>query len=338
MKAIATTSYMRINVLKGIMTVLFLLSIITISACGSVIEQGDQFSSGNIVPDKSFTFKDSGSNWRVDFNDDEEISALYKDGVKVPDDEIEQHTKMIYKKLGELNHKYDALTGNVHKFYFDSDKFEKDMQKFKEDFDKDKFFHFKLDFDEEEFEMNMEKLEEQLKNLKDKKIELYFDSEEFKENMKELEENLKNLPEAPIPPDVDIDIHMDMDQFKEGMKKFGEAFRNFDIKIDSSDFDMSELKNSMKELQKNLKGMKIDLKDLKGDMKKLNLFLDELKSELAADGYIKSKDEDYDLEISKEKTIINGVPVKDYHHKNYLELYKRHFDKDIDGTIKIKRD
>lgn len=338
MKAIATTSYMRINVLKGIMTVLFLLSIITISACGSVIEQGDQFSSGNIVPDKSFTFKDSGSNWRVDFNDDEEISALYKNGIKIPDEEVEQHKEMIYNKLGELNKDYDKLSGNVHKFYFDSEKFEKDMEKFKEDFDKDKFFHFKLDFDEEEFEVNMEKLEEQLKHLKDKKIELYFNSEEFKENMKELEESLKNFPEPPIPPDIDIDIHMDMDQFKEGMKKFGQAFRNFDLKIDSSEIDMSDLKNSMKELRKNLKGIKIDLKDLKGEMKKLSMFLDELKSSLVADGYIKSKDEDYDLEIGKEKTLINGVPVKDDHHKKYLELYKRHFDKEIDGTIQIKRD
>ena len=336
MKAIATRSYLKSDIFLRIMTALFLISIVTISACSSTIEQGDQFSSGNLVPEKSFSFKDSGSNWRVDFDDEEEIAALYKNGVKVPDEEVEQHKEMIYNKLGELNKDYEKLSGNVHKFYFDSEKFEKDMEKFKEDFDKDKYFHFKLDFDEEEFEVNMEKLEEQLKKLKDKKIELYFDSEEFKENMKELEENLKNLPEPPVPPDIDINI--DMDHFKEGMKNLGKAFRNFDLKIDSSEFDMSELKNSMKELQKNLKGMKIDLKDLKGDMKKLNLFIDELKSELVADGYIKSKNEDYDLEMSKEKTIVNNIPVKEEHHKNYLNIYKRHFDKEIDGTIKIKRD
>lgn len=335
MKSLITKSFSMSNYFKGIIIPILFLSIILIPSCSSVIEQSDQHSSWNQNSEKSFTFKENGENWRVDFDDDE-ISALYKNGIKVPDEEIDDYKEMIYNKLGELNKDYDKLTSNVHRFYFDSDKFEQDMHKFKKDFDSDKYFHFKLDFDEEEFGKNMEKLEEQLKNLKDKKIELYFDSEEFKENMKELEENLKNLPEPPNPPD--IDIHIDMDHFKEGMKNLGKAFRNFDLKIDSSEFDMSELKNSMKELQKNLKGIKIDLKDLKGDLKKLNLFLEELKSQLVADGYIKSENEDYDLEMSNQKTIVNNIPVKDEHHKNYLNIYKRHFDKDIEGTIKIKRD
>lgn len=335
MKSLITKSYSMSNYFKLITMPIFFLSIILIPSCSSVIEQSDQHSSWNQNFEKSFSFKDKGENWRVDFDDDE-ISALYKNGVKVPYEEIDNYKEMIYNKLGELNKDYDKLTGNVKGFYFDSEQFEKDMHKFKKDFDSDKYFHFKLDFDEEEFGKNMEKLEEQLKNLKDKKIDLYFDSEEFKENMKELEENLKNLPELPNPPD--IDIQMDMNHFKEGMKNLGKAFRNFDLKIDSSEFDMSELKNSMKELKKNLKGIKIDLKDLKADMKKLNLFLEELKLQLVADGYIKSENEDYDLEMSEEKTTVNNIPVKGEHHKIYLNIYKRHFDKDIEGTIKIKRD
>ena len=94
----------------------------------------------------------------------------------------------------------------------------------------------------------------------------------------------------------------------------------------------------MKELQKNLKGIKIDVMDIKGEVKKLKSFLDDLKSRLVSDGYLKSKDEDYNLEMSKEKTIVNGVPVKEQHHREYAEIYKRHFKKDLDSTIKIKRD
>ena len=73
-------------------------------------------------------------------------------------------------------------------------------------------------------------------------------------------------------------------------------------------------------------------------MKKLNLFLDDLKSELVKDGYLNSTEEDYDLEISADYTKINDVGVKKEDHKKYKELYKKHFDKEIDGTIKIKRD
>ncbi|HEX9253703.1 MAG TPA: hypothetical protein VF870_15765 [Ignavibacteriaceae bacterium] len=174
--------------------------------------------------------------------------------------------------------------------------------------------------------------------MKDKKIELYFNSEDFKEKMKELEENLKNMPVPPNPPDVDIDFQIDMDAFKEGMKNFKESFKNFDIKIDSSEFDMNELRSNMKELKKNMKGIKIEMHDLKGEMKKLDSFLDELKSELVKDGYIKSENEKFDLEMNAAFTKVNDRVVKPEHQKKYLELYKSYFDKEIEGTIKIDKD
>ncbi len=291
----------------------------------------------NITSDKSFSFKDDGSNWRVDFNNDK-ISSIYKDGTRLPDKEIDQYKEMIYKKLGELKSDYKDVDSKVHKFHFDIDKFKDKIDMFKKDFDNDKFMHFKLEFDEDEFEKNMEKLEEQLKKLKDKKIELYFDSDKLKDNMKELEDNLKNIPIPPNSPDVDIDVYLDMDAFKDGMKKFKESFKNFDIKIDSSDFDMGELRENMKNLKKNLKGLKIELRDQKGELKNLNLFFDDLKSELIKDGYLSSSDEEYNLEMNSEKTIVNGSEVKQEDHSKYEDLYKSRFDKEIDGTIKIKRD
>ena len=320
----------------GILFALFVgVVLLSLSGCSSGSEQNATTEQINFSGDKSFSFKDEGSNWRVDFEDDE-ISALYKDGARISDNEIEQHKEMIYENLRQLHSEYDELAGNVHRFHFDMDKFKEDMGKFKHDFYNDKFMHFKLEFDEDEFEKNMGQLEESLKDLKDKKIELYFDSEDFKENMKELEENLKNMPIPPNPPD--IDIYLDMDDFKDGMKKFGESFKHFDFKFDSSEFDMSELRESMKELKKNMKGLKIEMHDLKGEMKKLNAFLDDLKSELVKDGYIKSVDEEINLEMDKDYTKINDVNVKAEDHTKYKELYKRHFDKEIDGTIKINRD
>jgi chromosome segregation ATPase len=337
MKIDFTNSELRASAF-GILFALFVgVVLLSLSGCSSGSEQNATTNQINFSGEKSFSFKDEGSNWRVDFEDDE-ISALYKDGSRIPDSEIEQHKEMIYENLRQLHSEYDDLAGNVHRFHFDMDKFKEDMGKFKHDFDNDKFMHFKLEFDEDEFEKNMEKLEENLKVLKDKKIELYFDSEDFKDNMKELEENLKDLPAPPIPPDVDIDVYLDMDDFKDGMKKFGESFKHFDLKIDSSDFDMSELRESMRELKKNMKGLKIEMHDLKGEMKKLNAFLDDLKSELVKDRYIKSTEEEINLEMDKDHTKINDVDVKAEDHTKYKELYKRHFDKEIDKTIRINKD
>lgn len=337
MKLDFTNTEFRASLFGLIFALLVFTALISLSGCSSGIEQNNTLSQSTIASDKSFSFKDEGSDWRVDFNNDE-ISSIYKDGTRLPDNQIDQNKEMIYEKLGELRSDYNKVDTKVHKFHFDMDKFKDIIDKFKKDFDDDKFLHFKLDFDEDEFEKDMEKLEEQLKKLKDKKIELYFDSDKFKDNMNELEENLKNLHVPPNPPDFDIDIYLDMDAFKDGMKKFKESFKNFDIKIDSSDFDMSELRKNMKNLKKNLKDLKIELHDQKGELKNLNLFLDDLKSELIKDGYLSSSNEEYNLEMNSDKTIVNGSEVKQKDHAKYKELYMNRFDKEIDGTIKIKRD
>ncbi len=73
-------------------------------------------------------------------------------------------------------------------------------------------------------------------------------------------------------------------------------------------------------------------------MKKMNSFLAELKRELVNDGYIKSTDEDFDLEMDIDNTRINDVKIKSENHVKYKEIYKKHFDKELDGTFKIKKD
>ncbi|MDP2364915.1 MAG: hypothetical protein Q8M94_14245, partial [Ignavibacteria bacterium] len=306
MKIDFTNTEFRTNLFGILFAVIVLTALLSLSGCASGIEQNNTSNQTSFTGDKSFSFKDKGSDWRVDFEDDE-ISALYKDGSRIPDTEIAQHKEIIYKNLRQLHSQYDNLSGNIHRFHFDSDKFKDDMEKFKHDFDNDKFMRFKLEFDEDEFDKKMEELGEKLKELKDKKIELYFDSEEFKDNMKELEKNLKDIPVPPFPPDVDIDVYLDMDDFKDGMKNFAESFKYFDFNFDSSDFDMSELRESMKNLKKNMKGLKIEIHDMKGEMSKLNSFLDELKSELVKDSYINSVEEEFNLEMDKNSTKINGV-------------------------------
>ncbi len=322
----------------GILFALFIgIFLLALSGCSGGYEQNSIKNEQAYTGAKSFSFKENGSDWRVDFENDE-ISNLYKNGTRVPDDEIDQYSDMIYENLRGLRKKYEKLDKKMESFNFDSGQLDQEMKKFKEDFDSDKFLHFKLEFDEDEFEKNMEQLEQKLQDLKDKKLNLYFDSEEFKNQMKDLEENLKDIPFEPNPPVFDIDVYMDMDALKNGMNKLGDSFKHFDFKFDSSEFNMNGMKESMKELKKNLKGLKIELRDLKGEMKKLDSFLEDLKSELVKDGYLNSVDEEYDLEFGPESTKINDTLAKNEDHKKYLELYKRHFDKEIDGTIKINKD
>lgn len=325
---------------KIFFTVIASAAILSFAGCSSEVEQNlssAQNQSG-FNADKSLSFKDNGSEWRVDFDDDD-ISAVYKDGSRIPDEDINEYTEMIYDKINGLKSDGKSISDKIIRLHFDTDKFKNHIDRFKNDCDNDKFFHFKLEFDEDEFEKDMKELEENLKDLNDQKIELNFDSEKFEENMKELEKNLKNIPVVPpLPPEFDIDVHINMDQFKESMKKFGEEFKHHNFKIDSSMMDMKNLRKSMKELKKNMKGLKIDISDLKVEMKRLNAFLDELKPELVNDGYINSVDEEFDLEMSKDKTEVNGKSVKPEDHLKYKKLYEKCFDKELDGTFRINRD
>lgn len=316
-----------------VLTALALLLVISFMSFSIAQEKEFPDPDGN----KSFSFKENGSDWRVYFEDNK-IADLYRDGSRVPDEEVDQYKDMIYDELNELSSDYKKYSGKVHRFHFDVDMFKDHMKKFKRDFDDEKFWRYKLEFDEEDFEKNMKELEEQLKELEDKKIELYFDSEAFQDKMQELEENLKNIPEPPNPPDIDIDIYFDKEKFKDGIEKLEESIKLHKFDIDSSVFDMKELKESMKDLRKNLKGLKIEISGVKTEMKKLNQFLEELKAELVKDGYLNSEEDDYSLEISDSQTKVNDTVVKQSDQEKYKELYKKIFEKDIEGKIKIEND
>ncbi len=336
MKPNITNVELRASVFGILFAIVVFAVLLSLTSCSSGVTENNSSDQKSFTGNKSFSFNEEESTWRVDFDGDE-ISALYKDGSRLPDSEINQHKDMIYEKLDGLRQEYQKPSDIVHHFHFDGDKFGEDMKKFKDYFDKDSLMHFKIEFDKDKFEKNIEKLNEHLKDLKDKKIEPFFNSEEFNENMKELEDNLKNLPSPPSPPDVDVDVYLDMNDFKDGMKQFGEAFKHFDFKIDSSDKDMRELRKSMKELKKNMKGLKIEFNSPSGETKKMNSFLKDLKRELVNDGYIKSTDEDFGLEMDMDNTKINDVKIKSENHVKYKEMYKKHFDKELDGTFKIKK-
>ena len=113
MKNNNTIAELRPNVYLIGFVLIIAAGILFLAGCSSGMEQSSLDQTG-VIGDKSFSFKDAGSEWQVNFQDNE-ISSLYKNGVRIPDEEIDNHKKMIYKNLGELSKEYDHLSSKVFK-------------------------------------------------------------------------------------------------------------------------------------------------------------------------------------------------------------------------------
>jgi len=327
-----TKTEVRVGIWGLLLAAIFMVSIFAVSSCSSGYQQEQSLNQLSHPCDKSFSFSENGSEWRVYF-DGNDIAAIYKDDNRIPDSEIHQYKNMIYDNIEELRSDFEDDLDRANVFKFDMKKFDDDMKKFKDSVDNDNFLHFKFEFDEDEFEKNMEELEKNLGELKNNKIEIYIDSDRIKDHIKDLGEKLKDIPYP-----KEIDINIDMDVFKEGMKKFHDEMRLHKFHIDSLDINMDELHNNMKELKNNLKNLKIESKDFKIEMKNLKTFLRDLKNELVKDGYLNSKDDELNLNMSADKMTVNGKKISGEHLTKYKELYKKHYGKEIEGKIKIDND
>lgn len=183
---------------------------------------------------------------------------------------------------------------------------------------------FDFEFDEEQFEESMANLKEELSKLKDMKFNFDFnfdelhqnwpmelaDSVEFHKEMERVKEELATLK------DLKIEVGWDKEEFKESMREF---------------------KEEMKVHKKEMANLGIEMKELKKEMKILGAFLGEVKQELVKDGYLDSKDDDVDFELSKEKMVVNDLIVSDWLHEKYLKIYKKHYGKELESEVNIHK-
>jgi len=133
--------------------------------------------------------------WEVKFFDDE-ITSIYKNGKRIPDDLVSDYKSKVYDELDEMrfggeNFSFQMPLINGEDFNFEMDDLQKELKELNKDFPKHKeqlrFYHFYS----EEFKKEMEELHKELKENKSKIHKFKFDDEEFKEQMKELQKNLK---------------------------------------------------------------------------------------------------------------------------------------------------
>lgn len=244
----------------------------------------------------SFNSDDSGKSVRFEVNfDNGEISSLYKDGHRIPDNEIDDYRDMIDHKLNKLQHKSHHISVDLGKFESDMHTFREEMHKMKEEF-KDQEFDFK--FDSEDFQKGMEDLSKELSGLKDKKIRIEFDSDKFRDEM----DNLKK--------DLDIHIKIDMNNLKENLDRLG---REMDKNRDE------------------LSHISIDLSGLDSKLDKLNEFIDTLKKEMVKDNLLKNESDKLNVDLDENGMTVNGKEVSPELFRKYKQLYEDHFDKKLNG-------
>jgi chromosome segregation ATPase len=137
--------------------------------------------------------------WEVNFFGDE-ITSIYKNGKRIPDDLTADYKDKVYDQLDEMrsgdrefNFHMPLVVGED--FHFDMEELHKDLEEMKKDLPelKENFqFYY---FDSEEFEKEMEELKKELEENKANIYKFRFDDEEFKEEMEKLQKELKeNLP------------------------------------------------------------------------------------------------------------------------------------------------
>jgi hypothetical protein len=307
---IITKYFKEIGVMKNFTAALIIFFIpvfaVPLASCASSEEGMKKDSSEHFISegDKTFTFQektDEGINeWKAVFKDDKLIS-LYKNGTRIKDNELKDYEDIVYENIpsGFPHHPKRFKTFKIY-----SDSLNGELEKMKS-------FVIKIPkLDNMELKANLDKMREELSALRGKKFEFHFDSDEFKESMKNLKKDLKKFKFDK----KDFDFHFDSESFKK---------------------EMEELKIEIQKMKEEMKDLKINMDDLGEDMQKLEGFMEDVKQELVADGYIKYKDEKFNLSISANEMKVNNELIPEETFKKYKDLYENNYGKELDEEIKI---
>ena len=180
---------------------------------------------------------------------------------------------------------------------------------------------------------------------------LVSDSTDWKEMMENIQRNLKenlanlsvNIPPINIPP---IDLHKLREQLKHcqfDTAAFRKSMKEFKDKMKDFRFDMEKFKEEMKKSGPNSEAFKKSMEELKLNMNKLNAnmkilkdFIGDVKNELVSDRLIENKEDLDSITLSKDELVVNGKTASPELQKKYLEMYKKHYGKELEGDEKFQ--
>ncbi len=126
--------------------------------------------------------------WEANFFGDE-ITSIYKNGKRIPDDLIADYKHKVYDQLDEMRFGSKRFSFRMDNFHFNMDGLHENLDELREKL-KDEKLHlenFKLD---ENLKKEMEELKEKLKEQNSHIYKWKFDDEKFKEDMEKLEKEL----------------------------------------------------------------------------------------------------------------------------------------------------
>ncbi len=265
--------------------------------------------------DKIFSFYDStnGSNnfWQATFNNGN-LVKLYKNGNKIPVDEIEKYSNLVKENLNDIDSNFADADSNGYHFHFKMKHFNKNFMP-----PKNLLSDIDINFNDEKLAEEMANLDKNLTKLKHIKIDVNFNPEELKDQMKVMKEHLEKMD---LPKKIKIDF--DTDKFNDKMEKLSEDIANKKL-------DMENFKINMSDLKDNLKDLKVKMKNLDKSLKTLDDFVNDLKSEMVKDKLIDNIDEKADINISGDKMTVNGKQVPNNLLDKYKEIYKKHFGRNL---------
>ena len=276
------------------------------------------------------------------------LEELYIDGEKVDDKDLPKYENKVAQKTEEYEALINDYRGNMKDLREKMKSFREKMKDL--GFRHNHNFNFDFDFDFPPFPNEVFN-----SGLFDSTLQ-----KEIMENVqKELKENLAdisvNIPPIHIPPihipkvcipPIDLDelreslknCKFDTAAFKESMKEFKENMKNF--KFDMKQFSEEMKKNgpgseafkkSMEELRKNMHNLKDELRPLKG-------YIRETRDELVKDNLIEPGEDIDNFKLTKDEMIVDGKKVSPELHKKYLEIYKKHYGKELTGDHKVEFD
>jgi paraquat-inducible protein B len=293
---------------KPILSVLMigaaLFTLLFYAGCSTAGDEVQSFRRGGDAPDKVLTFyersKGDDVKWKVYFKNDE-ISEVYKDGVRLSKNEMEDYRGLIYKKASGL---VNGSKNKSKKFsYTFNDNLSKEMKKLGEDLKKQKI-KIKANIDKD-LKNELKELTIELKKLKDNDIKLWMNKDG---SDKEFQFN----------------FDFNTDEFNEQMKTLFQSLENIDIKIDIPDININ-----LEGLEENMKDLELNLNDLNKELEGINSFFKELRSELVKDNLIESENEDMRISFKEGGMYINEKMVPEKLLQKYKEMYKKHTGKDL---------
>jgi hypothetical protein len=304
--------------LIGLSLVLFILN-----ACSASESTGNQKMNSS---DKTFIFKDGNDVYRVEFNG-KQITSLFKNERKIPEDEIDNYKDLIVYELKHLTKDFVAKKEKPTriKIFIDKDKSENDTTEIDEEDKIDIPMLFKFKMDDKDFEVKLDSL---LKDLDDKDFEIYINPDDIREPMMKFKKQFRDFT-PPQTPDIDLE------KFYKEMQKFREQ-----MKFNSPEYDslFYKFREKMKEFKKR-KNKNIEIIELNNNDEEIEnseSFINEVKKELVKDGYLDSVESPIHFMMNEDKISVNNKDLSEELLDKYKEIFRKHHGRNLNGQILIE--